>query len=75
MKNVGSFLHQTGYFTDSGIIGSKTFVDRIYQDFKDHFLSKHEMKPKIIRGLEGVYSLKRLSESIIVSFIPSLSFL
>jgi len=40
------------------------FVDRIYQDFKGHFSSKHEKKPKIIHGLEGVYSLKRLSEEI-----------
>ena len=58
------FLYRTRYFTDSEIIGSKTFVDRIYQGFKDHFSSKHEKKPKIIRGLEGVYSLKRLSEAI-----------
>ena len=28
------------------------------------FLSKHEKKPKPIKGLEGLYSLKRLSEII-----------
>jgi putative transposase len=64
LRGVDRFLHRTRYFTDSGIIGSKAFVDRIYQDFKDHFLSKHEKKPKVIRGLDGVYSLKRLSEAI-----------
>ena len=64
ISSVDRFLHRTRYFTDSGIIGSKSFVDRIYQDFKDYFLSKHEKKPKIIQGLEGVYSLKRLSEAI-----------
>ncbi len=58
------FRYRTRYFTDSGIIGSKIFVDRIYQHFKDHFSSKHEKRPKRIAGLSGVYSLKRLSEAI-----------
>lgn len=58
------FRHRTRYFTDSGIIGSKVFVERIYQQFKDHFSSKHEKRPKGIAGLAGVYSLKRLSEAI-----------
>jgi putative transposase len=64
LSGADRFLHRTRYFTDSGIIGSKAFVDRIYQEFKDYFSSKHEKKPKVIRGLEGVYSLKRLSEAI-----------
>ena len=58
------FLHRTRYFTDSSIIGSKAFVDRIYQNFKHYFSSKHEKKPKTINGLVGVYSLKRLCETI-----------
>lgn len=64
ISGVDRFLHRTRYFTDSGVIGSKAFVDRIYKNFKDHFSSKHEKKPKIIHGLEGVYSLKRLCETI-----------
>ena len=64
LNRVDRFLHRTRYFTDSGIIGSKVFVDRIYQDFKDYYSSKHEKKPKVIQGLDGVYSLKRLSEAI-----------
>ena len=31
------------YFTDSGIIGSKTFVTHHYQHFKHLFSSKHEI--------------------------------
>jgi REP element-mobilizing transposase RayT len=58
------FRYRTRYFIDSGIIGTKEFVDRIYQEFKHHFTSKKEKRPKPIRGLEGVYSLKRLSEPI-----------
>jgi hypothetical protein len=29
-----------------------------------NFYSKHEKKPKPIKGLEGMYSLKRLSETV-----------
>ena len=58
------FKYRTRYFTDSGIIGSKQFVSAIYQRFKNLFSAKHEKKPKPIKGLEGMYSLKRLSEMI-----------
>ena len=58
------FRYRTRYFTDSGIIGSKEFVSNNYQRFKNLFESKHEKKPKPIKGLDGIYSLKRLSEAI-----------
>jgi hypothetical protein len=56
------FRYRTRYFTDSGIIGSKEFVSTNYRRFKHLFYSKHEKRPKLIKGLEGMYSLKRLSE-------------
>jgi len=58
------FRYRTRYFTDSGIIGSKEFVAQNYQRFKHLFYSMHEKKPKPIKGLEGIYSLKRLSEVV-----------
>ena len=58
------FRYRTRYFTDSGIIGSKEFVAVNYQRFKNLFNSKHEKKPKAINGLDGLYSLKRLSEAV-----------
>jgi len=58
------FRYRTRYFTDSGIIGSKEFVSENYQRFKHLFYSKNEKKPKPIKGLDGMYSLKRLSEGI-----------
>jgi len=61
---ISRFRYHTRYFTDSGIIGSKEFVAENYQRFKHLFYSKHEKKPKKIKGLEGMYSLKRLSEMI-----------
>jgi putative transposase len=56
------FRYRTRYFTDSGVIGSKEFVAKTYIRFKHHFNSKNEKKPKLVKGLSGVYSLKRLSE-------------
>jgi REP element-mobilizing transposase RayT len=58
------FIYRTRYFTDSGVIGSKEFVSKTYKRFKHHFNSKNEKKPKPVKGLSGVYSLKRLSEFI-----------
>jgi hypothetical protein len=64
VNRISRFRHRTRYFTDSGIIGSKEFVADNYQRFKHLFHSKHEKKPKPIKGLDGMYSLKRLSEKI-----------
>jgi len=64
ISRVDRFRHRTRYFTGSGIIGSKEYVNRICQEFKHYFTSRHEKLPKAIKGLEGVYSLKRLSETI-----------
>jgi len=61
---ISRFRYRTRYFTDSGIIGSKEFVAENYQRFRHLFHSKHEKKPKPIKGLDGIYSLKRLSELI-----------
>ncbi len=62
LSDVDRFKYRTRYFTDSGIIGTKAFVIRLYQTFEDHFSSKHEKRPKIIKGLDEIYSMKRLSE-------------
>jgi predicted RNA-binding protein YlqC (UPF0109 family) len=64
ISRISRFRYRTRYFTDSGIIGSKEFVAENYQRFKHLFHSKHEKKPKLIKGLEGMYSLKRLSEVV-----------
>ena len=65
LSKVDRFRYRTRYFTDSGIIGTKEFVLRVYQDFKGYFSSRHEKRPKPVQGLDGIYSLKRLSENIV----------
>jgi hypothetical protein len=64
LSKSGRFRYRTRYFTDSGIIGSKEFVAENYRRFKNLFNSKHPKKPKPIKGIDGMYSLKRLSEAI-----------
>lgn len=64
LSRTDRFRFRTRYFTDSGIIGSKEFVSTNYQRLKYLFYSKHEKKPKPIKGLKGIYSLKRLSEIV-----------
>ena len=61
---VDRFRYRTRYFTDSGVIGTRAFVHKCCQQFKHHFSSTHEKVPKGIKGLDGVYSMKRLSERI-----------
>jgi putative transposase len=58
------FRYRTRYFTDSGTIGTKEFISKTYTRFKHQFHSKNEKKPKPVKGLTGVYSLKRLSKII-----------
>jgi REP element-mobilizing transposase RayT len=64
LNRVRRFRYRTRYFTDSGIIGTKGFVSKTYARFKNHFNSKNEKRPKPVKGLPGVYSLKRLAEVI-----------
>jgi hypothetical protein len=64
ISRIDRFRYRTRYFTDSGIIGTKEFVSENYQRFKDVFMSKREKIPKLVSGLDGVYSLKRLAEVV-----------
>ena len=64
LNEFDKFRYRTRYFIDSGIIGSREFVERIHQQFKHYFLTEKEKQPRAIKGLEGVYSLKNLSETI-----------
>ena len=54
---------KTRYFTDSGIIGTKSFVIQYYDMFKSNFGSKTK-KPKKVTGFDEFYSLKRLANEL-----------
>jgi len=63
ITRVDRFQSRSRYFTDSGIIGSKDFVFSTYMQFKNLFQSVHEKRPNPVKGLNGIFSLKRLSEA------------
>ncbi len=62
ISKLDRFRYRTRYFSDSGVIGTKAFVAGLYEKFKALFSSKHPKAPRSIKGLDGIYSLKRLSE-------------
>ena len=64
LNQVVRFRYRTRYFTDSGIIGTKAFIVRHFQRFKGYFECKHDKRGNAIPGLEGIYSMKRLSEKM-----------
>jgi hypothetical protein len=62
LTRMDRFRYRTRYFTDSGIIGGKAFVIETYQKVKTHFQSKRDKIPRLVAGLNEIYSLKRLTE-------------
>ncbi len=63
ITSIDRLKYRTRYFTDSGVIGSKKYVTETYQQFMDFFDHKKEKKPFPIRGMDAVFSLKRLAEN------------
>jgi len=55
------FRYRTRYFTDAGIIGSKEFVGEVFDQIKHLLGSKDERKFTPVGGVDGVYSMKRLT--------------
>jgi hypothetical protein len=60
-ESVERFIQRTRFFTDAGIIGSREFVRQGFELFRDIIQPKRERKPYRIKGLEQIYSMKRLS--------------
>jgi hypothetical protein len=59
-ESVERFIQRTRFFTDAGIIGSREFVRQGFELFQDIIQPKRKRKPHKIKGLEQIYSLKRL---------------
>lgn len=59
--SVKRLRYRVKYFSDSGVIGSQVFVEGMVQYFKGRIPDKRKRVPLEISGLEGMYSLKRLS--------------
>lgn len=55
------FIYRSRYFIDAGVIGSKSFVRDTFDRFKHLLGSKDERRFKRMAGIEGIYSMKRLT--------------
>ncbi|EFI33082.1 protein of unknown function DUF1568 [Desulfonatronospira thiodismutans ASO3-1] len=58
------FRYRCRYFTDSGIIGGKDFVQEVFDQVKHLLKSKDERKFTPVKGVDGVFSMKRLMEVV-----------
>uniref|UniRef100_UPI0009FCF5D9 hypothetical protein n=1 Tax=Desulfonatronovibrio magnus TaxID=698827 RepID=UPI0009FCF5D9 len=54
------FRYRCRYFTDSGVIGGKDFVQEVFDQVKHLLGSKDTRKFTPVGGVDGVYSMKRL---------------
>lgn len=63
ISRVDRFRYRCRYFTDSGVIGGKDFVQEVFDQVKHLLGSKDERKFTSVGGVEGVYSMKRLAGS------------
>jgi len=63
MDRIRRFRYRTRYFTDSGIIGTKAFVLATYEEFKDRLYTSRERVPRRVKGVDGMYSMKRLTDA------------
>ena len=60
LKRVELFRYRCRYFTDAGVLGSKRFVQEIFDEVKSLLGSKDERRFVALLTGVGVYSLKRL---------------
>lgn len=58
LPRVRRFRYRTRYFTDSGIIGSRAFVETTYESVKERFQIPREKSPKAVKGINGMSSLR-----------------
>ena len=60
LKKWEVFRYRCRYFTDAGVLGSKRFVQEVFEEIMGLLGSKDERKFVAVLGEGGVYSLKRL---------------
>ncbi|MDD2219480.1 MAG: hypothetical protein PHS63_05265, partial [Desulfoplanes sp.] len=60
LKRFELFSFRARYFTDAGIMGSKEFVQEVFDQIKHLLRSKNERRFTPVSGIGGVYSMKSL---------------
>jgi hypothetical protein len=60
LKRYELFGYRTRYFSDAGILGSKEFVQDVFDQVRHLLKSKDTRAFTPLAGTSGVYSMKRL---------------
>ena len=60
LKRVELFRYRCRYFTDAGVLGTKRFVQEVFDEVKSLLASKDERRFVALPGDGRVYSLKKL---------------
>ena len=63
LKRYELFCYRTRYFNDAGILGSREFVQEVFDQVKHLLKSKDERRFTSLAGADGVYSMKRLKQT------------
>ena len=59
------FRYRSRYFTESVVLGSKDFVQEVYSNLRTFLKTKQDRDPTRIKGLDGLYSMKRLCKQVV----------
>jgi hypothetical protein len=60
LKRAELFRYRCRYFTDAGVLGTKRFVQEVFDEVKSLLASKDERRFVALPGDGRVYSLKKL---------------
>jgi hypothetical protein len=63
LKRFEIFRYRTRYFSDAGVLGSKAFVQEVFDQIKHLLKSKDTRKFPSMSGVNGVYTMKRLQKT------------
>jgi REP element-mobilizing transposase RayT len=63
LKRFEIFRYRTRYFSDAGVLGSKAFVQEVFDQIKHLLKSKDTRKFPSMSGVNGVYAMKRLQKT------------
>lgn len=61
LGDIELFKYRCRYFTDSGVIGSKEFVEKVEGKLRKVVPGRKERTANRFKGVDGVYTLKRLA--------------
>ncbi len=63
LSSLDRFRYRTRYFSDSAVIGTKSFVNKCYQRFRHPDPQGRHREATAIDGLPGIYAMKRFPRS------------